>query len=133
MAVKGYTRNFTPLRILSEEQIEQIHTSTLEVLKKTGVRFDSERALKLFKKNGCTVDYSNNRVRFPEALVEESLRMCPSRFLVKARNSKMIWSGEGIPRIFKPYPARGLLILILGAPEHLPGKSIMMELLFLMH
>ncbi|MBE9546681.1 MAG: trimethylamine methyltransferase family protein [Proteobacteria bacterium] len=96
MAIKGYTRNFPPLKILSEEQIEQIHTGTLEVLKKTGVRFDSEKALKLFEKKGCTVDYSSNRVRFPEALVEESLRSCPSRFHVRARNHEndMVWGGN---------------------------------------
>jgi trimethylamine--corrinoid protein Co-methyltransferase len=96
MAVKGYIRNFRPLEILTEEQVDTIHTGTLEVLWRTGVRFENERALKLFEKNGCQVDYTSNRVRFPESLVEDCLRMCPSRFFVKARNpeNSMEWGGN---------------------------------------
>ena len=94
--LKGFTRIFKPLEILNEEQIEAIHAGTLDVLRRTGIRFESEKALKLFEKNGCKVDYSNNRVRFPEGLVEDCLRKCPSSFHVKARDSinDMIWGGN---------------------------------------
>jgi len=94
--LKGFTRRFKPLEILTEEEVEAIHTGTLSVLRKTGVRFESKRALKLFEKNGCQVDYKDNRVRFPEGLVEECLRKAPSSFRVKARNPKndMIWGGN---------------------------------------
>jgi len=64
--LKGFTRNFKPLEILTEEQIESIHAGTLDVLRRTGIRFESAKALKLFEKNGCQVDYGNSRVRFPE-------------------------------------------------------------------
>ena len=96
MSVKGYVRNFKPLEILTEGQIEQIHAATLNVLSKTGIRFESERALKLFEKNRCKVDWESNRVRFPASLVEESIKMCPSQFHVKARNPKndMVWGGN---------------------------------------
>ena len=56
---KGIIRNIRPLEILTEEQIELIHKDTLDVLQKTGARFESERALKLFKENGCNVDMDN--------------------------------------------------------------------------
>jgi len=94
--LKGFTRIFKPLEILNEEQIEAIHAGTLDVLRRTGIRFESEKALKLFEKNSCKVDYSNNRVRFPEGLVEDCLRKCPSSFHVKARDSinDMIWGGN---------------------------------------
>jgi len=86
--MKGFIRNFKPLEILTEEQIEAIHRGTLDVLERTGLRIEHKRALKLLEKNGCKVDYNNNRVRFPPGLVEESLRKCPSSFHLKARNSK---------------------------------------------
>ena len=86
--MKGFRRNFKPLEILTEEQIESIHQGTLEVLERTGLRIEHERALKLLDSNGCNVDYNDNRVRFPSGLVEESLRRCPSSFRMKARNSK---------------------------------------------
>jgi len=86
--MNGFMRNFKPLEILTEEQIEAIHQGTLDVLERTGLRIEHKRALKLLEKNGCYVDYDNNRVRFPPGLVEESLRKCPSSFRMKARNPK---------------------------------------------
>jgi trimethylamine--corrinoid protein Co-methyltransferase len=96
VAIKGFVRNMKPLEVLTDEQLEAIHSATLHVLRKTGVRFDSKRALQLFEKNECWVDYDNNRVRFPEGLVEECLRKAPSRFHVKARNpdNDMVWGGN---------------------------------------
>ena len=86
--MNGFIRNFKPLTILSEEQIETIHRGTLDVLQRTGLRIEHKKALKLLEKNGCKVDYDDNRVRFPPELVEESLRKCPSSFRMKARNPK---------------------------------------------
>jgi len=82
---KGFTRKFEPLRILSTTQVEHIHSATLEVLEKTGVKFESNRALKLLKENGCKVDFETKIVKFPPSLVEESIRHAPSSFSVKAR------------------------------------------------
>ncbi len=39
MAIKGFTRNIIAYAILTEEQLEEIHRSTLEVLETTGIRF----------------------------------------------------------------------------------------------
>ena len=49
--LKGFTRAFKPLEILTEDQVEAIHRGTLDVLSETGVRFDSDWALNFFKKN----------------------------------------------------------------------------------
>ena len=53
---KGLTRNLHSLKILTEEQIELIHKNTLDVLQKTGARFESKKALKLFKENPDAFD-----------------------------------------------------------------------------
>lgn len=86
MPAKGFTRNFKPLALLTEEQVEAIHRGTLDVLEVTGVRFESERALKLFEQNDCRVDHDEHRVHFPPGLVEECLRRCPSSFRLRAWN-----------------------------------------------
>ena len=88
MSLKGFARNFKPLEILTEEEVEAIHRGTLEVLWVTGVSVQHQRALKLFDKNGCKVDYDDMRVRMPPALVEECLRKVPSSFHAKARDCK---------------------------------------------
>jgi len=86
--LKGFTRKFKPLEVLTEEKIEAIHRGTLDVLQETGIRFESEKALRICEENGCIVDHDQMRVRFPEALVEEAIRKCPSSFRVKARDPK---------------------------------------------
>ena len=53
MVLKGFTRQFKPLAVLTEEQIEEIHQETLRVLWTTGVRIEHERALKLCEETGC--------------------------------------------------------------------------------
>ncbi|KPJ80022.1 MAG: hypothetical protein AMS17_21015 [Spirochaetes bacterium DG_61] len=85
---RGFRLNFEPVKILTDSQIEAIHRASLDVLEKTGVKFESERALKLLEQNGCMVHYDEKIARMPPSLVEECIRKTPSSFSVKARNPK---------------------------------------------
>ncbi len=98
MALTGFTRRFKPLEILTDEQVEEIHRGTLEVLWTTGIRIEHKKALKLFEKAGCRVDYDEMRVRFPPSLVEEYLRNVPSHWHAKARDPRndLIIGGDNI-------------------------------------
>jgi trimethylamine--corrinoid protein Co-methyltransferase len=98
MSVKGFVRKFKPLEILSEEQTEEIHRSALDVLEVTGVQVESERALKIYEKGGCSVDYVDHRVRFPPGLVVQCIRQCPTSFHMKARDPKndLILGGNAV-------------------------------------
>lgn len=84
--IKGFTRKFKPLDLLSEEEVEAIHRGALYVLEKTGMRVKHERALKLYADHGCQVDLDERRVRIPPGLVEECIHKCPSSYLLKARD-----------------------------------------------
>ncbi len=86
MSLKGFRRRFKPLEILSKEQVEDVKRGVLAVLQNTGMRFESEMALKLFQKNDCLVDFDARKVRFPPGLVEECLRKTPSSFYFRSRN-----------------------------------------------
>ncbi len=88
MHMKGFTRKFKPIEILTEAEFSAIHEGVLDILEVTGVTFKHERALKLFDKCGCKVDYDEKRVRIPRALVEDCLRNVPSGFRLKARDPK---------------------------------------------
>jgi trimethylamine:corrinoid methyltransferase-like protein len=81
----GFRLKIRPLELLSEEQVADIHRSTLQVLWNTGVCFESEWALRFLGRHGCAVDRESQRVRFPAALVEECLSQAPGTFRVKAR------------------------------------------------
>lgn len=114
---KGITRNLRPLEILSEEQLESIHKNTLDVLENTGIRFESDRALKLFKENDCNVDMDKKIVRFPPWLVEECLRKCPSSFIVKGRGSRSDVRFGGNVSNFLPFPGKDTIDLETWEPR----------------
>lgn len=86
--LKGFTRKFKPLELLTEEQVEAIHRGAMAVLETTGVKVEHDRALQLLAKNGCNVDFEEQRVRMPTGLIEDCLRKCPSSYTIKARDSK---------------------------------------------
>jgi trimethylamine--corrinoid protein Co-methyltransferase len=113
---EGLIRNVRPLEILTEEQLELIHKNTLEVLQTTGARFDSRKALELFKKHGCKVDQDKNLVKFPPAMVEESLRLCPSTFQLIGRANQNLSFG-GNTSCFLPFPGKDIIDLQTWEPR----------------
>lgn len=91
MAIKGFRRKFSPLEVLEKGEISSIKAGVLQVLNKTGVAFHDQRALTLLADNGCKVDFDTHRVRFPESLIHDCLKRCPSSFPVKARDPENNW------------------------------------------
>jgi trimethylamine--corrinoid protein Co-methyltransferase len=75
----------TTVQILSEKERHQVHERTLNILARTGVRVDTARGRQVLKEAGAEVDETTKIVRFPRALVEESLRIAPKEFLLGAR------------------------------------------------
>jgi len=123
MTLKSFAREYKPLEILTEEEVEAIHRGTLEVLWMTGVRMEHERALKLFEKHGCKVDYDDRRVRIPPGLVEECLRRCPSVFSVRAREPKNNLTVGGNSTYFGPFPGMGTVDLDTWEPRAATRKE----------
>ena len=72
--------------LLTQEQVERIHESSLEILEEVGLKVRYEGARELFKKHGCTIE--DERVKFPRAVVEKYRVMTPSSFKFGARDSK---------------------------------------------
>ena len=74
------------LKTLSRDALDKIHAATLDVLKSTGVRVDSEEALKILAKEGCWVNTKTGVARFPEHIVKQALGACPSQILLAGIN-----------------------------------------------
>jgi len=102
--LKGFTRRFPPLDVLSEEQVHSLHRAILDVLRNTGVRFESERALDDLEQIGCSIDREAKRARFPEYLVEEAVRRTPSSHRVRARDlqNDIVLGGDTV--YFRNFP-----------------------------
>ena len=66
--------------------MEQLHSSTLQVLDEIGFKYESEKVLKLLEEHGCRVDHEKRIARIPPDLVEWAIRKTPSSFMVRARD-----------------------------------------------
>lgn len=80
-------------RVLSDDQIYQIHLATLEILERTGVEVQEPESLELLRKAGARVDGS--RVRIPPALIKQALHAAPERVVVCKRTGERSMPLEG--------------------------------------
>ena len=62
------------MKILTGEEVRQIHEASLRTLKNTGMKIDHGRMLKMLADCGADVDFNTTAVKFPPALVEECLK-----------------------------------------------------------
>ena len=102
MSASHFNAQIRPrLQLLSQDQIKQIHSASLEILERTGVRVMLPEALDLLEKAEAWV-LSENMVKIPSHLVEEALRSAPSRITVYDRNGSPAMNFEGFNTYFGP-------------------------------
>ena len=75
------------LRLLTDDDLADIHLGTLEVLERTGVFVEAEEARALFAEAGASVD-GRGVVRIPPHVVEEAVRTAPSKVFLAGRDPK---------------------------------------------
>lgn len=104
-------KNYSEL--LSPDDIEQIHNTTLKLLAKIGVRFPDEQALSTFRAHGFKVNGS--MVYFTEKQVMNAAGLAPQTFTLYARTpAKNITIGTG-DSVFAPaYGAPFLMDPVAG-------------------
>ncbi|KXB06795.1 hypothetical protein AKJ54_01095 [candidate division MSBL1 archaeon SCGC-AAA382K21] len=88
MQSKDKSRCVPSYNLLTEDQIKEIHHSTLEILETVGVKVEGEEALQLLSDVGCEVN-NDKTVKFPNWVVEEAIQKAPSRFSVYDREGDL--------------------------------------------
>ncbi len=87
--LKGLQGNMSgKLQFLSGEECEKIHNSSLEVLSEVGLKIESKDMLDSLSDFGCDVSKRTSIVKFPNYVVEESLRACPHSVKLYGLDSK---------------------------------------------
>jgi trimethylamine--corrinoid protein Co-methyltransferase len=81
-------------RLLTEEQILEIHRASLEVLETVGVRLLHAGAVEMLREAGCQVR-DDNVVLIPNWLVEECIRSAPSRITMYSQDGQEAMRLEG--------------------------------------
>ncbi|HEX5014688.1 MAG TPA: trimethylamine methyltransferase family protein [Candidatus Limnocylindrales bacterium] len=77
---------YTPVAVLSADELESIHLASLRVLAEIGMDFLDEGARDLLRSAGAEVEPGGTRVRFDPAMVEERIKTAPSTFTLHAPN-----------------------------------------------
>ena len=77
---------YTPLKVVTEEQLEQIHRTSMRVLSEAGIRVMSETVMDLFERAGAIVDRDEMTIRIDESIVDKALETVPQSFDMVARN-----------------------------------------------
>jgi len=67
----------TLVKVLSDDELKRIHGATLEVLEKTGIKFEYDDAIAIFQEAGLHVD-DDKVVYFPPEVVERAIKTAPS-------------------------------------------------------
>jgi trimethylamine--corrinoid protein Co-methyltransferase len=75
---------YEPVRVLTADHVEHLHTASLHVLATTGMRVLDAGARQHLSAAGCRVD--EERVRFDPDLVEAMIGLAPSSVSLRARN-----------------------------------------------
>ncbi|TIR25985.1 MAG: methyltransferase [Mesorhizobium sp.] len=77
---------YSPMQLLDEERMDQLHKTSMRILSELGIRVMSEKVMDLFAKAGALVDRESNTIRIDESIVAEALRNVPSSFTLTSRN-----------------------------------------------
>ena len=92
--------NLSPLKVLSDSEILQIHNATLNILENCGVKIGSPRMFSWLKAKGLPVDAEKQVVRFTRTSIEQALSHIPSQFEVYDREGQFAFIlGDGKSKI----------------------------------
>ena len=73
------------IQYLSNEQLDKLQNATLEILENIGIKFPSEKALKVFAEHGADVDMKTQIVKIKRDLVFKAMKTVPRYFVMGAR------------------------------------------------
>ncbi len=79
---------FGRLKLLSDDEITNIHETSLKILQEIGIKVLSKKVQSLLAENGAKVDAASSIVRIPRSLVEETIKKAPKEIVLCGRNPK---------------------------------------------
>ena len=74
------------LNVFTDDEVQDIHLATLEVLERTGIWVELKEALDIYSDGGCVVDRESSMVRIPPHVVEEAIASAPPTVVLCGRD-----------------------------------------------
>jgi trimethylamine--corrinoid protein Co-methyltransferase len=89
---------YPPMEVLSADQVEAIHETSLRILENLGMEVMSPRALAVLEAAGAEVDRAARTVRLDRGLIESALKSAPASFVLTPRNAakRVIMGGNHV-------------------------------------
>ncbi len=84
--IKSISNPKLKLEILTPDEVRKIHSATLWIIEKVGIKFPSERALDIWAEHGADVDRERKIVRAKGELIELALKQSPPVYPLAARD-----------------------------------------------
>ena len=75
-------------KVLSKDEIEAIHSATLELFETVGIKIECEETRKILQEYGAELEQDTDFVKFPESLVKEQLKLVPNSFKLHGPDGK---------------------------------------------
>ena len=75
----------TQCQFLSEDEQLRVHERSINILEQVGIKFLSDKALKILGKNGAKVDYGEKLAKISREMVDQALKTSPKSFVLGAR------------------------------------------------
>lgn len=80
------TNPYAPMQLLSEDQMDKLHRTSMRVLSELGIRVMGSRVMDIFAAAGALVDRDASIIRMDESLVMAALKTAPATFPLAGRN-----------------------------------------------
>ncbi len=110
------------LELLSRDEIEKIHQTSLEILQEIGIKMENDSLLNMLAEAGAEVDYDRQIVRISPAMVEEALEKAPSKVVLYGRDGKPDLHLEG-QRVYTGTGGTAVNIFDLKDGERRPSQA----------
>ncbi|MBW8034635.1 MAG: hypothetical protein FVQ79_02965 [Planctomycetes bacterium] len=75
-------------KLLTENQIKDLHQATVQVLEEVGISVQHAEALELMESCGCKVDYDKQIVLIPEEVLMKYVAMAPTEIMLHGRDPR---------------------------------------------
>jgi trimethylamine--corrinoid protein Co-methyltransferase len=77
------------LSVFTDDELNDLHLATLEVLETVGIFVEHDEALQRFGDAGAVIDRGKKVVKLPPYMVEDAIRSAPSKFVMAGRDPQM--------------------------------------------
>jgi trimethylamine--corrinoid protein Co-methyltransferase len=109
---------------LSKNDTERIHTTTMEILERTGVLIEDDVVLEMIEKAGAKVDKKRKIAKVPEYVIKEGIKKVPRSFVLHSRDGKTIRIGGNTTVISSGAGASWVMDLKSGEPRPATKKDV---------